>query len=48
MLAARDLRAVIAHLAEAARARKGVVLLLGGHVKAGLARRVCRWLERGW
>ena len=37
VLAARDLRAVIAGVAEAARARRGVVLLVGGHViKVGL------------
>jgi hypothetical protein len=48
VLAARDLRAVISQVAEAARARKGVVLLLGGHVvKVGLGPLVCRWLERG-
>ena len=47
-LAARDLRAIIAQLAEATRARKGVVLLLGGHVvKVGLGPLVCRWLTRG-
>ena len=37
VLAARDLRAVIAGVAAAARARRGVVLLVGGHViKVGL------------
>jgi hypothetical protein len=37
LLAARDLRAVIAGVAAAARARRGVVLLVGGHViKVGL------------
>jgi hypothetical protein len=37
VLAARDLRAIIAGLAAAARARRGVVLLVGGHViKVGL------------
>ena len=37
VLAARDLRAVIAGVADAARARRGVVLLVGGHViKVGL------------
>jgi hypothetical protein len=47
-LAARDLLAVIAHVAAAAQARKGVVLLLGGHVvKVGLGPLVRRWLERG-
>ena len=48
LLAARDLRAIIQHLAGAARSRKGVVLLLGGHVvKTGLGPLVVRWLERG-
>src|SRR5258708_28660695 len=48
VLAARDVRAVIARVAEAARARKGVVLLLGGHVvKVGLGPLVLRWIERG-
>ena len=47
ILAARELRAVIAHVAAASRARKGVVLLLGGHVvKVGLGPLVARWLER--
>ena len=37
VLAARDLRAVIAGIAASARARRGVVLLIGGHVvKVGL------------
>ena len=37
VLAARDLRRVIEHLAAATRARRGVVVLLGGHViKTGL------------
>lgn len=37
VLAARDLRLVIAHLADASRRGRGVVLLLGGHViKTGL------------
>jgi hypothetical protein len=37
VLAARDLRAVIAGMADATRARRGVVLLVGGHViKVGL------------
>lgn len=48
ILAARDLRAIIAHVAASARARKGVLLLLGGHVvKVGLGPLVVRWLERG-
>jgi len=48
ILAARELRAVIAHVAAACRARKGVVLLLGGHVvKVGLGPLIGCWLERG-
>ena len=48
VLAARDLRAVIAGVARAARARRGVVLLLGGHViKVGLGPLVAAWLRRG-
>ena len=48
VLAARDLRSIIRHLVAAARARKGVVLLLGGHVvKTGLGPLVVRWIERG-
>lgn len=48
VLAARDLRAVIAHVAQSARDRKGVVLLLGGHViKVGLGPLIVRWLEQG-
>jgi hypothetical protein len=48
LLAARELRGVIAHLAQAARGRKAVVLLLGGHViKVGLGPLVLRWIERG-
>lgn len=48
VLAARDLRAIIAHVAASAQARKGVVLLLGGHVvKVGLGPLVVRWLQRG-
>jgi hypothetical protein len=48
VLAARELRTVVAHLARAARARKGVVVMLGGHViKVGLGPLVLRWLERG-
>jgi hypothetical protein len=47
-LGARDLRAVIAGVAGAARARRGVVLLLGGHViKVGLGPLINAWLERG-
>jgi hypothetical protein len=48
VLAARDLRAVIAGVARAARARRGVVLLLGGHVvKVGLGPLIGAWLQRG-
>ena len=38
MLAARDLRAVIDGVASAAKTRRGVVLLVGGHVDQGRAR----------
>ncbi|PYP42367.1 MAG: hypothetical protein DMD43_03100 [Gemmatimonadetes bacterium] len=48
LLAARELRGVIAHIARAAESRKAVVLLLGGHViKVGLGPLVLRWIERG-
>lgn len=48
VLGARDLRAVIGGVAGAARARRGVVLLVGGHVvKVGLGPLVNAWLERG-
>jgi hypothetical protein len=48
VLAARDLRAVVAGVARAARERRGVVLLLGGHViKVGLGPLVGAWLRRG-
>lgn len=48
VLAARDLRAVIGHIVAAVRRKKGVVLLLGGHVvKTGLGPLVVRWLARG-
>jgi hypothetical protein len=48
VLAARDLRQVIAHVAAASRAGKGVVLLLGGHVvKVGLGPLVIRLIEAG-
>ena len=47
-LAARDLRIVIAHLAEARRRGKGVVLLLGGHViKVGLGPLINALLDTG-
>jgi hypothetical protein len=48
VLAARDLRAVIVGVAAAARDRKAVVLLLGGHViKVGLGPLVNAWIDRG-
>jgi hypothetical protein len=48
VLAARDLRAVMAGVTRAARERRGVVLLLGGHViKVGLGPLVGMWLRRG-
>jgi hypothetical protein len=48
VLAARDLRAVVAGVARAARERRGVVLLLGGHViKVGLGPLIGAWLRRG-
>jgi hypothetical protein len=48
VLAARDLRAVVAAVARAARERRGVVLLLGGHViKVGLGPLIGAWLRRG-
>ncbi|HEY7635103.1 MAG TPA: hypothetical protein VH763_06145 [Gemmatimonadales bacterium] len=48
VLAARDLRAVIAGVAAAASNRRGVLLLLGGHViKVGLGPLVNAWIERG-
>jgi hypothetical protein len=48
VLAARDLRAVIAGVAAAARARRGVVLLVGGHVvKVGLGPLVRTLMARG-
>ena len=47
-LGARDLRAVITGVAGAARARRGVVLLVGGHViKVGLGPLINAWLQRG-
>ena len=48
VLAARDLRAVIDGVSQAARAHRGVVLFLGGHViKVGLGPLVNAWLSRG-
>ena len=44
VLAARDLRAVVAGVSRAARERRGVVLLLGGHViKVGLGPLLGAW-----
>ncbi len=48
VLAARDLRAVIRGVARAARDRRGVVLLIGGHViKVGLGPLIGAWLRQG-
>ncbi|MEP6590027.1 MAG: hypothetical protein ABJC19_02485 [Gemmatimonadota bacterium] len=48
LLAARDLRTVVSHVARAARQQRGVTLLLGGHViKTGLGPLLGRLLERG-
>jgi hypothetical protein len=48
VLAARDLRSVIHAVARAHRDRRGVMLLLGGHViKVGLGPLVNAWIERG-
>ena len=48
VLAARDLRQVIAGVVSAKQGRRGVILLLGGHVvKVGLGPLVNAWLERG-
>jgi hypothetical protein len=48
VLAARDLRAVITGVADAARRRRGVVLLIGGHViKVGIGPLIRRLMERG-
>jgi hypothetical protein len=48
VLAARDLRRVAGAVVAAARARKGVVLLIGGHViKVGLGPLVNEWIRRG-
>ncbi|HSC58817.1 MAG TPA: hypothetical protein VLC11_04595 [Gemmatimonadales bacterium] len=48
ILAARDLRTVISHVADAARRKKGVVLLLGGHVmKVGIGPLIRAWLDAG-
>ena len=48
VLAARDLRTTADAVARAARERRGVVLLLGGHViKVGLGPLVADWVRRG-
>jgi hypothetical protein len=48
VLAARDLRAVIAGVAQASRRGRGVVLLIGGHViKVGIGPLIRRLMERG-
>ena len=48
VLAARDLRTTADALVSAARAKRGVVLLLGGHViKVGLGPLVADWIRRG-
>jgi hypothetical protein len=48
ILAARDLRLIIDAVVAAKRNKKGVILLLGGHViKVGLGPLVNAWLERG-
>jgi hypothetical protein len=48
VLAARDLRAVIAGVSRAATQRRGVVLLVGGHViKVGLGPLIGAWLRDG-
>ena len=48
ILAARDLRTVIDHIARASQGGQGVVLLLGGHViKVGLGPLLREWINRG-
>ncbi len=48
ILAAHDLRQVIQSVVDAARERRGVILLLGGHVvKVGLGPLINTWLARG-
>jgi hypothetical protein len=48
VLAAEDLRQVISAVVAARRSRRGVVLLLGGHVvKVGLGPLIRSWIERG-
>jgi len=48
ILVARDFRLVVRAIADAARAKRGVILMLGGHiVKTGLAPLLVRLMERG-
>ena len=48
VLVARDFRAVVEAIASAARAKRGVVLMLGGHVvKTGLAPLIVDFMQRG-
>lgn len=48
ILAARDLRRVITHIATAHRNRRGIVVMLGGHViKTGLGPLLVDWIRRG-
>ncbi|HYF39089.1 MAG TPA: hypothetical protein VD930_05345 [Gemmatimonadales bacterium] len=48
VLAARDLRHIIDAIVAASQARRGIVLLLGGHViKVGLGPLVNQWLRQG-
>jgi len=48
VLGARDLRAVIRGVASAARSKRGVVLLVGGHVvKVGLGPSINAWIAHG-
>ena len=48
VLAARDLRRIIEAIVKAKQGRRGVILLLGGHViKVGLGPLVKTWLDRG-
>lgn len=48
ILAARDLRTVMNHIAQAHRSGRGVILLLGGHViKVGLGPLLREWIGRG-
>ncbi len=48
ILAARDLRRVVTHVAQACRDGRGVILLLGGHViKVGMGPLLADWIRRG-